>query len=125
MRKIAFWAEVINRFFKRLAFYRRQTYYCEVGSLKSPGPLKDCFPRLFALEQLKDWLVTDRWVLEEDVWQGKWAWSRQPSGRAIGELTKLVCDLNGFTLDESQEDKWEWALTSSRRFTVASLCRAI
>ncbi|GKA38783.1 hypothetical protein Tco_0731334 [Tanacetum coccineum] len=33
------------------------------------GPLKDCSPRLFALEQHKDCLVADRWVLEEDVWQ--------------------------------------------------------
>ncbi|GJS38463.1 RNA-directed DNA polymerase, eukaryota, reverse transcriptase zinc-binding domain protein [Tanacetum coccineum] len=50
---------------------------------------------------------------------------RQPSGRAVGDLTKLVTDLNGLTLDEAQDEKWEWALTSSRKFTVASLCRAI
>ncbi|GKA16362.1 hypothetical protein Tco_0696109 [Tanacetum coccineum] len=93
--------------------------------LKDSGPLKDCFPRLFALEQHKDCLVADRWVMEKYVWQGKWAWTRQPSGRAVGDLTKLVSGLNGFTLDESQEDKWEWVLTSSRKFTVASLCRAI
>ncbi|GKE12020.1 cysteine-rich receptor-like protein kinase [Tanacetum coccineum] len=47
--------------------------------LKDLGPLKDCSPGLFALEQHKDCLVADRWVLEEDVWQGKWAWTRKPS----------------------------------------------
>ncbi|GJX09114.1 hypothetical protein Tco_0198973 [Tanacetum coccineum] len=46
-------------------------------------------------------------------------------GELLGVLRKVVSDLNGLTLDESQEDKWEWALTTSRKFTVASLCRAI
>ncbi|GJZ71172.1 reverse transcriptase domain, reverse transcriptase zinc-binding domain protein [Tanacetum coccineum] len=87
--------------------------------------VKDCFPRLFALEQHKDCLVSDKWVLEEGVWQGKWNWTRQPSRRTDEDLAKLVTDLNGLTLDEAQDDKWEWTLTSSRKFSVASLCRAI
>ncbi|GJX57854.1 RNA-directed DNA polymerase, eukaryota, reverse transcriptase zinc-binding domain protein [Tanacetum coccineum] len=87
--------------------------------------VKDCFPRLFALEQHKDCLVSDKWVLEEGVWQGKWNWTRQPRRRTDEDLAKLVTDLNGLTLDEAQDDKWEWTLTSSRKFLVASLCRAI
>ena len=69
--------------------------------------------------------MADIWVLEEGLCQGNWAWTRQPSGRADGDLTKLVTDLNGLTLNESQDDKWEWTLTASRKFLVASLCRAI
>ncbi|PWA92394.1 reverse transcriptase domain, Reverse transcriptase zinc-binding domain protein [Artemisia annua] len=102
-----------------------QTLFWKDNWLNNLGPLKECFPRLFALERFKDCLVADRWVLEEGVWQGKWDWNRQPSGRADGDLTKLVTDLNGFTLDEARDDRWEWTLTSSRKFTVASLCHAI
>ncbi|PWA57662.1 RNA-directed DNA polymerase, eukaryota, Reverse transcriptase zinc-binding domain protein [Artemisia annua] len=102
-----------------------QTSFWMDNLLNNLGPLKDCFPRLFALERYKNCLVADRWVLEEGEWQGKWAWTRQPSGRADGDLTKLVTELNGLTLDESQDDRWEWNLTASRKFTVASLCRAI
>ncbi|GJV30380.1 hypothetical protein Tco_1386828 [Tanacetum coccineum] len=115
----------LNNLMVRKIYRGTQTLFWTDNWLKDSGPLKDCFSRLFALEQHKDCLVADRWVLEEDGWQGKWAWTRQPSGRAVGDLTKLVSDLNGLTLDESQEDKWEWALTTSRKFTVASLCRAI
>ncbi|GJX75464.1 arginine repressor C-terminal-like domain-containing protein [Tanacetum coccineum] len=46
----------------------------------------------------------DRWILEEGVWQGKWDWTRQPSGRADGDLAKLMSDLNGLPLDEAQDD---------------------
>ncbi|PWA93899.1 RNA-directed DNA polymerase, eukaryota, Reverse transcriptase zinc-binding domain protein [Artemisia annua] len=53
------------------------------------------------------------------------AWTRQPSGRANGDITKLVTDLNGLTLNKAQDDRWEWALTSSHKFLVTSLCRAI
>ncbi|GKA53217.1 RNA-directed DNA polymerase, eukaryota, reverse transcriptase zinc-binding domain protein [Tanacetum coccineum] len=131
----ALWRKVITEIhgssggFDLMVGPRKSSTWSDIMSscnkIEQLGPLKDCFPCLFALEQHKDCLVADRWVLEEDVWQGKWAWTRQPSGRDVGDLTKLVSGLNGFTLDESQEDKWEWVLTSSRKFTVASLCRAI
>ncbi|GKF24773.1 hypothetical protein Tco_0077095, partial [Tanacetum coccineum] len=63
-----------------LKIYRgTQTLFWMDNWLKDLGPLKDCSPGLFALEQHKDCLVADRWVLEEDVWQGKWAWTRKPS----------------------------------------------
>ncbi|GJZ22665.1 reverse transcriptase domain, reverse transcriptase zinc-binding domain protein [Tanacetum coccineum] len=137
-RKSSAWADIVsscnrieqlgaplNNLMVRKIYRGTQTLFWTDNWLKDSGPLKDFFSRLFALEKHKDCLVADRWVLEEDGWQGKWAWTRQPSGRAVGDLTKLVSDLNGLTLDESQEDKWEWALTTSRKFTVASLCRAI
>ncbi|PWA37362.1 reverse transcriptase domain, Reverse transcriptase zinc-binding domain protein [Artemisia annua] len=115
----------LNNLMVRKIYRGTQTLFWKDNWLNNLGPLKECFPRLFALERFKDCLVADRWVLEEGVWQGKWDWNRQPSGRADGDLTKLVTDLNGFTLDEAQDDRWEWTLTSSRKFTVASLCHAI
>ncbi|GKC86858.1 hypothetical protein Tco_1147507 [Tanacetum coccineum] len=48
--------------------------------------------------------IYHRWILEEGVWQGKWDWTRQPSGRADGDLAKLMSDLNGLPLDEAQDD---------------------
>ncbi|GKD87462.1 hypothetical protein Tco_1358616 [Tanacetum coccineum] len=54
-------------------------------------------------------------------WMDNW----QPSGLTDGDLAKLVTDLRGLTLDEAQDDKWEWTLTSSGKFSVTSLCRAI
>ncbi|PWA93476.1 RNA-directed DNA polymerase, eukaryota, Reverse transcriptase zinc-binding domain protein [Artemisia annua] len=115
----------LNNLMVRKIYRGTQTLFWKDNWLNNLGPLKECFPRLFALERFKDCLVADRWVLEEGVWRGKWDWNRQPSGRADGDLTKLVTDLNGFTLDEAQDDRWEWTLTSSRKFTVASLCHAI
>ncbi|PWA73977.1 reverse transcriptase domain, Reverse transcriptase zinc-binding domain protein [Artemisia annua] len=115
----------LNNLMVRKIYRGTQTLFWKDNWLNNLGPLKECFPRLFALERFKDCLVADRWVLQQGVWQGKWDWNRQPSGRADGDLTKLVTDLNGFTLDEAQDDRWEWTLTSSRKFTVASLCHAI
>nr|GEX89286.1 RNA-directed DNA polymerase, eukaryota, reverse transcriptase zinc-binding domain protein [Tanacetum cinerariifolium] len=45
----------------------------------------------------------------------------------LGKVSRLGLGkmISRFTLDEAQDDKWEWALTSSRKFIVTSLCRAI
>ncbi|GJU75610.1 hypothetical protein Tco_1386829 [Tanacetum coccineum] len=100
MRRLRTWTKVITRFCRKACVPGKQT--C----------LTNRKADLLLIEHL------DRWVLEEDGWQGKWAWTRQPSGRAVGDLTKLVSDLNGLTLDESQEDKWERGLDLLlRKFT--------
>ncbi|GKC51877.1 DEAD-box ATP-dependent RNA helicase 20, partial [Tanacetum coccineum] len=109
----------------RKIYRRTKTYFWMDNWLKDSRLLKDCFPRLFALEQHTDYLVSHRWVLEDSVLQGKWNWTRQPSGRTDGDLAKPMTDLNGLTLDEAQDDKWVWTLTSSRKFSIASLCCAI
>ncbi|GJX67488.1 RNA-directed DNA polymerase, eukaryota, reverse transcriptase zinc-binding domain protein [Tanacetum coccineum] len=115
----------LNNLMVRKIYRRTKTYFWMDNWLKDSRLLKDCFPRLFALEQHTDYLVSHRWVLEDSVWQGKWNWTRQPSGRTDGDLAKPMTDLNGLTLDEAQDDKWVWTLTSSRKFSIASLCRAI
>ncbi|GJS67889.1 RNA-directed DNA polymerase, eukaryota, reverse transcriptase zinc-binding domain protein [Tanacetum coccineum] len=80
----------LNNLMVQKIYRGTQTLFWTDNWLKDSGPLKDCFPCLFASKQHKYCLVADRWVLKEDVWQ-----------------------------DEAQDDKWEWALTYSRKFTVA------
>nr|GEY60953.1 RNA-directed DNA polymerase, eukaryota, reverse transcriptase zinc-binding domain protein [Tanacetum cinerariifolium] len=54
-----------------------------------------------------------RWSKIDDVWQGKWAWRRQPSGRTLTDLSSLNLLITGLVLDSAIEDKWTWALEDS------------
>ena len=40
--------------------------------------LMDSFPRLYALENVKDCKVMDRWCFANDVWGGNWSWCIPP-----------------------------------------------
>nr|GEV80063.1 RNA-directed DNA polymerase, eukaryota, reverse transcriptase zinc-binding domain protein [Tanacetum cinerariifolium] len=66
-----------------------------------------------------------RWSKIDDVWQGKWAWRRQPSGRTLTDLSSLNLLITGLVLDSAIEDKWTWALEDSGKFSVRSLCKGI
>nr|GEX45088.1 RNA-directed DNA polymerase, eukaryota, reverse transcriptase zinc-binding domain protein [Tanacetum cinerariifolium] len=57
----------LNNLMVRKIYRGAQTLFWMDNWLKDLGPLKDCYSRLFALEQHKDCLVADRWVLGEDV----------------------------------------------------------
>ncbi|GJZ59609.1 hypothetical protein Tco_0615425 [Tanacetum coccineum] len=50
-----------------------QTHFWFDCWIKDHGPLKNSFPRLYALETSKDCYVADRWVLEDRFWHAKWA----------------------------------------------------
>nr|GEV00544.1 RNA-directed DNA polymerase, eukaryota, reverse transcriptase zinc-binding domain protein [Tanacetum cinerariifolium] len=78
------------------------------------------------LRKVEAWSdVIDRWVIEDGVWQGKWAWRRQPSGRAEGDLSLLLSLINLTVLDSTQDDRWIWTLNDSGTFSVSSLCQVI
>nr|GEU79039.1 reverse transcriptase domain, reverse transcriptase zinc-binding domain protein [Tanacetum cinerariifolium] len=81
-----------------------QTRFWGDAWIKDIGPLKFCFSRLFALEMNTNYLVDDKWSLLDGVWQGIWAWSRQPCGRALDDLSVLSYLINGLVLDRSRED---------------------
>ncbi|GJR55415.1 homeodomain-like protein [Tanacetum coccineum] len=67
-------------------------------------------------ETQKGCYVSERWVLEDGVLQGKWTWRRQPSGRAKGDLFLLLSLINMIVLDSTQDDKWRWILNDSGIF---------
>ena len=90
-----------------------QTSFWSDAWIKDLGPLKFRFPRLFALETNINCLVAERWDLINGVWQGTWAWRRQPTGRALDELTSLFNHISGLVLDISREDNWSWLLNQS------------
>nr|GEX30681.1 hypothetical protein [Tanacetum cinerariifolium] len=50
---------------------------------------------------------------------------RQPSGRALTDLSSLNLLITGLVLDSAIEDKWTWALEDSGKFSVRSWCKAI
>ncbi|GJW91856.1 hypothetical protein Tco_0169409 [Tanacetum coccineum] len=102
-----------------------QTRFWDDAWIKDIGPLKFRFPRLFALEMNTNCLVADRWSLLNGVWQGIWAWRRQPHGRALDELSMLSSLISGLVLDMSREDIWSWSLDESGCFSVRSLCKII
>nr|GEZ15833.1 RNA-directed DNA polymerase, eukaryota, reverse transcriptase zinc-binding domain protein [Tanacetum cinerariifolium] len=83
----------------------RQTLFWNDTWLKDIGPLKFCFPRLYALDLNKKCFVAERWSKIDDIWQGNWAWRRQPSGRALTDLSSLNFLIIGLVLDAATEDK--------------------
>ncbi|GKE24209.1 hypothetical protein Tco_1435721, partial [Tanacetum coccineum] len=103
----------------------RQTLFWNDTWLKDIGPLKFRFPRLYALDLNKNCFVAERWSKIDDTWQGNWAWRRQPSGRALTDLSSLNLLITGLVLDSAIEDKWTWALEDSGKFSVTPLCKAI
>nr|GEU80702.1 glycoside hydrolase, catalytic domain-containing protein [Tanacetum cinerariifolium] len=52
---------------------------------------------------------------------GIWAWKRQPSGRALEELSSLSCLINMLVLDMSREDNWSWSLDETGSFSLRLL----
>ncbi|PWA66530.1 hypothetical protein CTI12_AA325340 [Artemisia annua] len=115
----------LNNLIVRKVNSGRQTQFWNDSWIKDRGPLRILFPRLYALETHKGGFVSERWVLEDGVWQGKWAWRRQPTGRAEGDLLLLVSLINFIVLDPTMDDKWIWTLNESGMFSVSSLSRAI
>nr|GEW69545.1 RNA-directed DNA polymerase, eukaryota, reverse transcriptase zinc-binding domain protein [Tanacetum cinerariifolium] len=57
--------------------------------------------------------VAERWSKIDDIWQGEWAWRRQPFGRALTDLSSLNLLITGLVLDYAIEHKWTWALEDS------------
>ena len=115
----------LNNLMERKVLSGNQTHFWTDCWIKNRGPLKNCFPRLYALETSKNCFVADRWVLEDGIWHAKWDWRRPPRGRAFGDLESLVSLINGLVLDSHHDDKWVWSLDESGVFSVKSLTRAV
>ncbi|GJX68641.1 hypothetical protein Tco_0304368 [Tanacetum coccineum] len=81
--------------------------------IKGSGPLKDRFPRLYALEQHKSCSVAERWTFSNGAWAANWAWRRQPIGRSLGDISSILSLMDGLVFDTSKEDEWVWNIESS------------
>lgn len=87
--------------------------------------LMDSFPRLYALENIKDCKVMDRWCFANDVWGGNWSWRIPPRGRAIDDLSSLISLIGNLSLDSNEPDKWSWTGDASGKFKVNTLVKSI
>ncbi|GJZ40575.1 RNA-directed DNA polymerase, eukaryota, reverse transcriptase zinc-binding domain protein [Tanacetum coccineum] len=86
---------------------------------------KDKFPRLYALESLKECMVRDRGQVVNNVWVRSWAWRIPPRGRAIDELNTLQITMNSVLLPSNGCDKWFWTYDTSGFFKVKVLSKVI
>ncbi|GKE19722.1 RNA-directed DNA polymerase, eukaryota, reverse transcriptase zinc-binding domain protein [Tanacetum coccineum] len=83
--------------------------------------LADVYPRLYALESMKDCNVSDRLLKLSGHLSSAWNWRRSiRNGREKEEMESLACLLEGVEL-KSGPDGWCWSLESSGKFSVKSL----
>ncbi|GJX20869.1 putative RNA-directed DNA polymerase [Tanacetum coccineum] len=87
--------------------------------------LKDKFPRLFALESIKDCMVKDRGYIDNESWISSWAWRIPPRGRALDDINTLGIYLNVVVINPNGRDKWSWSYEASGCFKVNVLTKAI
>ncbi|PWA43271.1 RNA-directed DNA polymerase, eukaryota, Reverse transcriptase zinc-binding domain protein [Artemisia annua] len=83
--------------------------------------LAEVYPRLYALESMKDCNIADRLFKSNGHISLAWNWRRCiRGGREKEEMDSLTCLIQGVEL-KSGPDGWNWALESSGKFTVKSL----
>ncbi|GKA81793.1 RNA-directed DNA polymerase, eukaryota [Tanacetum coccineum] len=114
-----------RRSFVRKVAYGADTFFwldpwCDDGLR-----LKDKFPRLYALESIKNYKVKDRGHVDSGSWTGSWAWRIPPRGRAIDDLNILSNCLNSVVLNPDGCDKWVWSYSVSGHFKVNTLSKII
>ncbi|XP_071738800.1 uncharacterized protein [Rutidosis leptorrhynchoides] len=87
----------------------RSGHYIWIGGTS----FKDRFPRLFRLETNQDVYVSERIQGTAESRRYAWSWSREPSGRILGELQQISLMINNnATLGEGPA-VWEWTLDST------------
>ncbi|XP_071692038.1 uncharacterized protein [Rutidosis leptorrhynchoides] len=83
--------------------------------------VKNKFSRLFKLETDVDAEVRERIVGNGSDARGNWRWSRNPTGRTLGELEELERMLKAYGLDNSSKDTTKWILDNKGLFSVKKL----
>ena len=87
--------------------------------------LSDRFPRLFALESLKDCSVADRCNLNFGPFTRNWAWRRNVrSGPEQSQLINLLDLLKDFSPVPSP-DSWTYCVDTTKSFSVSSMRKHI
>ncbi|XP_071692058.1 uncharacterized protein [Rutidosis leptorrhynchoides] len=83
--------------------------------------LKNKFKRLARLEENLQVTVKDRVKQNGSKCIGNWSWTRQPTGRANGELTELARLVESASIQPHKDDGWIWSLSSNGYFTTGCL----
>ncbi|GKV40806.1 hypothetical protein SLEP1_g48407 [Rubroshorea leprosula] len=72
-------------------------------------PLKDLFPRLYALSLTKEGLLKDMDFWSEGTWVWDCRWRRSCSGRVGEEEERFREIINRIKVKENKDDSWRWA----------------
>ncbi|XP_071700484.1 uncharacterized protein [Rutidosis leptorrhynchoides] len=102
----------------------RDTFFWEdiwVGGMR----LKDRFSRLFRLEVNQMASVKDRVTFIKASWEFLWQWSRNLTGRLVGELKDLGTLILGFTGLDHGEGKWICKVDNSEVYKTRVMTRKI
>ncbi|PWA91164.1 nucleotide-binding alpha-beta plait domain-containing protein [Artemisia annua] len=83
--------------------------------------LLDVFPRLYALESIKDCMIADRWHLSNNVWGGNWSWRLPIRSRALDDLATMVALIGDLVLSLNRPDRWAWVCNKSGLFKNKTL----
>lgn len=86
---------------------------------------RDMIARLFALESEKSCSISDRWVLNNEIWAGSWAWRRPPSGRALDDLASLNNSIGSLRLTSELADGRRWSLDPTGSFNIKNLTHRV
>ncbi|GKC34452.1 putative RNA-directed DNA polymerase, eukaryota, reverse transcriptase zinc-binding domain protein, partial [Tanacetum coccineum] len=125
--KDALWRRVIKYFYRDdggfgspLGSHGMKGVWCDI--LKAISDIEDCIPSfkiylvlnvangLFALECNKDYYVSDRWNLGNEV-GGNWDWWLPLRGRAKSDLINLLSMIDKLILNPDLDYKWKWLAT--------------
>lgn len=105
-----------NSFIKRV-YNGESTSFWQDRWVDSGPPLKLRYPRLFALETIKDSKV-------RDMYQGgfsNWNWRHAPRGTACDDLSSILSHISNISLVDGTPDRWFWSLDTCGCFTVKRL----
>ncbi|GKV32405.1 hypothetical protein SLEP1_g41015 [Rubroshorea leprosula] len=81
-------------------------------------PLKDLFPRLYALSLTKGGLLKDMGFWSEGTWVWDCRWRRSCSGRVGEEEERFREIINRIKVKENKDDLWRWAHSTDGVYSV-------
>ncbi|XP_071687371.1 uncharacterized protein [Rutidosis leptorrhynchoides] len=100
-------------------------FWHDVWIPDSLQPLKDLFPRLYALDSDRGVSVANRTVNATDGLKGNWNWRNNIRGRTHDELANLDDILALCSSTSTNDDCWSWRLSSKGIFKVHILSALI
>lgn len=83
--------------------------------------LMELFPRLYAFENQKDCMVSDRWKLVDGSWSGSWDCRTRPRGRISTKFESIQVMIGNLRLCADSSNRWVWSLHPSGSFLVKNL----
>ncbi|XP_071712654.1 uncharacterized protein [Rutidosis leptorrhynchoides] len=87
--------------------------------------LRDKFPRLYRLEEVKDVKLCDRVTWSGTSLTFRWQWIRSPFGRNSGEINEIKTIVAGTVRSNNASDGWKWLPSDDGRFNTRRLTEII